>query len=56
MYLGHIIQAKGVAMDQSKVASVLDWPRAQSVRALRGFFGLAGTGASSRTSAPLRLH
>jgi hypothetical protein len=41
-YLGHVISADGVAMDSSKVQAVLDclWPR--SVRALRGFLGLAG--------------
>lgn len=41
-YLGHVISEKGVAMDTSKVQAILDWPLPSSVRALRGFLGLAG--------------
>lgn len=41
-YLGHIITAKGVAMDPSKVEGVMDWLTPRSVRALHGFLGLAG--------------
>jgi hypothetical protein len=41
-YPGHIISEYGVAMDTSKVDSVLNWPKPHSVWGLRGFLGLAG--------------
>jgi hypothetical protein len=41
-YLGHVISANGVAMDDDKVEAVASWPEPRSVRGVRGFLGLAG--------------
>ncbi|KAK3124678.1 hypothetical protein QOZ80_7BG0590520 [Eleusine coracana subsp. coracana] len=41
-YLGHVVSASGVTMDSSKIQAMVDWPPPCSVRALRGFLGLAG--------------
>jgi hypothetical protein len=41
-YLGHVISASGVAMDEAKVEAVKSWPQPRSARGLRGFLGLAG--------------
>ncbi|WVZ90257.1 hypothetical protein U9M48_036572 [Paspalum notatum var. saurae] len=41
-YLGHVISAAGVAMDPAKVQAIREWPTPRSVRAVRGFLGLAG--------------
>lgn len=39
-YLGHVVSQQGVGVDPSKIQSVIDWPLAQSIKALRGFLGL----------------
>ncbi|WVZ49241.1 hypothetical protein U9M48_000615 [Paspalum notatum var. saurae] len=41
-YLGHVISAAGVAMNEDKIRAVLSWPVPRTVRAVRGFLGLAG--------------
>ena len=41
-YLGHVISARGVAMDSAKVEAMASWPKPRSARGVRGFLGLAG--------------
>ncbi|WVZ76545.1 hypothetical protein U9M48_024512 [Paspalum notatum var. saurae] len=41
-FLGHILSAKGVAIDPSKVEDVLNWKQPQTVTEIRSFLGLAG--------------
>jgi hypothetical protein len=41
-FLGHILSEKGVAVDPSKVTTVLNWKTPASVTEVRSFLGLAG--------------
>ncbi|WVZ80863.1 hypothetical protein U9M48_028305 [Paspalum notatum var. saurae] len=41
-FLGHILSEKGVAVDPSKVESVLNWKQPESVTEIQSFLGLAG--------------
>ncbi|WVZ51917.1 hypothetical protein U9M48_003017, partial [Paspalum notatum var. saurae] len=41
-FLGHILSEKWVAVDPSKVESVLNWKQPESVTKIRSFLGLAG--------------
>ncbi|WVZ75668.1 hypothetical protein U9M48_023703, partial [Paspalum notatum var. saurae] len=41
-FLGHILSEKGVAVDPSKVESVLNWKQPESVTEIRSFLGLSG--------------
>jgi hypothetical protein len=40
-YLGHVISASGVAMDEAKLEAVQTWPQPWSAHGLRGFLSLA---------------
>jgi hypothetical protein len=41
-YLGHVISETGVAMDNEKVQTVLQWPVPRSTHDVRSFLGLTG--------------
>src|SRR3954464_7986760 len=40
-YLGHVISAKGMALNPERVQAVLDWTPPESVKQVRSFLGLA---------------
>jgi hypothetical protein len=41
-FLGHVISKEGIAVNPSKVASVLEWEAPKNVKQIRGFLGMAG--------------
>ncbi|XP_028223682.1 uncharacterized protein LOC114405278 [Glycine soja] len=41
-YLGHLVSYKGVQPVTAKLDAIAQWPQPRTVRALRGFLGLAG--------------
>ncbi|XP_019200240.1 PREDICTED: uncharacterized protein LOC109193863 [Ipomoea nil] len=41
-YLGHIIFDQGLHTDPSKLQAIAEWPKPESIKALRGFLGLTG--------------
>jgi hypothetical protein len=41
-FLGHILSAKGIAVDPSKVKDILEWKPQTTVHQVRSFLGLAG--------------
>ncbi|WP_369010741.1 hypothetical protein, partial [Escherichia coli] len=41
-FLGHVISAKGVAVDLETVTAITDWKQPKTVTQIRSFLGLAG--------------
>jgi hypothetical protein len=41
-FLGHVLSAKGIAVDPSKVRDILEWKSPTTVHQVRSFLGLAG--------------
>lgn len=41
-YLGHVVNAEGVAVDPSKIECIKQWKQPTTLKGLRGFLGLAG--------------
>ncbi|XP_026452183.1 uncharacterized protein LOC113352590 [Papaver somniferum] len=41
-YLGHVISAEGVSVEQEKIECIMSWPTPTTIRELHGFLGLAG--------------
>ncbi|KAM2048615.1 hypothetical protein ACFX1T_007125 [Malus domestica] len=41
-YLGHSISQQGVAVDNSKIQTIVDWPKPQSIKGFCDFLGLTG--------------
>jgi hypothetical protein len=41
-FLGHVLSAKGIAVDPSKVKDILEWKLPTTVHQVRSFLGLAG--------------
>jgi hypothetical protein len=42
-YLGHIIDQEGFYMDLEKITAMLNWPKPNTLKTLRGFLGLIGS-------------
>ncbi|KAK6150316.1 hypothetical protein DH2020_015248 [Rehmannia glutinosa] len=41
LFLGYVISAAGISMDESKIAVIREWPTPTSITAVRSFHGLA---------------
>jgi hypothetical protein len=42
LFLGHIINRDGLAVDPKKVADILNWKAPKDVRGIKSFIGMAG--------------
>ena len=41
-YLGHVVSAKGVQVDNTKIEAIINWPLPHTMKQLRGFLGITG--------------
>ena len=41
-FLGHVVSAEGIAMQDEKVTAIRDWPPCKNVSEVRAFMGLSG--------------
>lgn len=41
-YLGHVVSGNGVKADPKKITTMLEWPKPNNLKALRGFLELIG--------------
>jgi hypothetical protein len=41
-FLGHVIRKEGIAVNPSKVQSILDWQAPTNMKEIRGFLGMVG--------------
>jgi hypothetical protein len=41
VFLGYVVTAQGMKMDEEKVKVIRDWPTPKSVSEVRSFYGLA---------------
>ena len=41
VFLGYVVTAQGIEMDEEKVKAIRDWPTPQSVSEVRSFHGLS---------------
>ena len=41
VFLGYVISAKGIEVDEEKVKAIKEWPTPKSVSEMRSFHGLA---------------
>lgn len=42
VFLGHVINSKGIAVDSQKIEAIVKWPKPMTVTEVRSFMGLAG--------------
>ena len=41
MFLGYVVRAKGIEVDEEKVKAIKEWPTSKSITEVRSFHGLA---------------
>jgi hypothetical protein len=41
-FLGHVVSADGISMEQDKVKAIREWPAPTNITGVRSFLGLAG--------------